>query len=73
MDIYNICPSLSRSSVEFGLRELLKNDEIRKFGAGRATYYIICRKNQSPYISLRKYQIIVFDCIRPFRQHGEIQ
>ena len=39
-DIYNICPSLSRSSVELGLRELLKNDEIRKFGAGRATYYI---------------------------------
>ena len=39
-DIYNICPSLSRSSVELGLRELLKNDEICKFGAGRATYYI---------------------------------
>lgn len=39
-EILNICPTLSRSSVEGGLRELVENGEIQRFGKGRATYYV---------------------------------
>lgn len=39
-EILNICPTLSRSSVEAGLRELIALGEIERFGAGKATYYL---------------------------------
>lgn len=39
-EILNICPTISRSSVESGLRELTANGEIQKFGSGKATYYL---------------------------------
>ena len=39
-EILNICPTISRSSVEAGLRELIANDEIKRFGTGRSTYYV---------------------------------
>ena len=39
-EILNICPTISRSSVEAGLRELIANDEIQRFGTGRSTYYV---------------------------------
>ena len=39
-ELMNICPTLSRSSVEAGLRELLQNGEIRRFGTGRSTFYL---------------------------------
>lgn len=39
-EILNICPTISRSSVEQGLRDLLAGNEIQKFGAGRTTYYL---------------------------------
>lgn len=39
-DILIICPTLSRSSVEAGLRELLATSEIKRFGQGRGTYYL---------------------------------
>ena len=39
-EIMNICPTLSRSSVEAGLRELIQTHEIQRFGTGRATYYV---------------------------------
>jgi len=39
-EILNICPTLSRSSVEASLRELIANGEIQRFGTGRATYYL---------------------------------
>ena len=39
-EIMNICPTISRSSVEASLRELIANGEIQRFGSGRATYYI---------------------------------
>lgn len=39
-EIMNICPTLSRSSVEAGLRELLANREIQRFGTGRSTHYL---------------------------------
>lgn len=39
-EILNICPTISRSSVEAGLRELIANGEIKRFGNGRSTYYL---------------------------------
>lgn len=39
-EILNICPTISRSSVEAGLRELIVQGEIRRFGTGRSTFYI---------------------------------
>ena len=39
-EIMDICPTLSRSSVEAGLRELIRNGEIQKYGAGPSTYYL---------------------------------
>ena len=39
-EILNICPTISRSSVEAGLRELIANGEIQRFGTGRSTFYI---------------------------------
>lgn len=39
-EILNICPTISRSSVEAGLRELIANGEIQRFGKGRGTYYL---------------------------------
>ena len=39
-EILNICPTISRSSVEQGLRDLLAGKEIQKFGMGKATYYL---------------------------------
>ena len=39
-EIMNICPTISRSSVEAGLRELIANGEIQRFGTARATYYL---------------------------------
>lgn len=39
-ELMNICPTLSRSSVEASLRELIASGEIKRFGTGRATYYL---------------------------------
>ena len=39
-EIMNICPTLSRSSVEAGLRELIQKGEIQRFGVGRSTFYL---------------------------------
>ncbi len=39
-EILAICPTLSRSSVEGGLREMTENGEIKRFGKGRGTYYL---------------------------------
>ena len=39
-EILNICPTISRSSVEAGLREMIANGEIQRFGTGRSTYYL---------------------------------
>lgn len=39
-EIMGICPTLSRSSVEAGLRELVAKGEIQRFGAGRSTHYL---------------------------------
>ncbi|MBQ4396173.1 MAG: Fic family protein [Clostridia bacterium] len=39
-EILNICPTISRSSVESGLRELIATGEIQKFGNGKSTYYL---------------------------------
>lgn len=39
-EIMNICPTLSRSSVEAGLRELIAKGEIQRFGTGRSTHYL---------------------------------
>ena len=38
-DIMELCPSLSISSVESGLRKLVEMKELRREGAGRATKY----------------------------------
>ena len=38
-DIRELCPSLSISSVEAGLRELVEAGDIKREGKGRATYY----------------------------------
>ena len=39
-ELMNLCPTLSRSSVEESLRVLIANGEIQRFGSGRATYYL---------------------------------
>ena len=39
-EILNICPTLSRSSVEASLRELIQLGEIQRFGTGRSTFYL---------------------------------
>ena len=39
-EILNICPTISRSSVEAGLREMIENGEIQRFGKGKSTYYL---------------------------------
>ena len=39
-EILNICPTISKSSVEAGLREMIANGEIQRFGKGKATYYL---------------------------------
>lgn len=39
-EIMNICPTISRSSVEAGLRELIAKGEIQRFGTGRSTFYV---------------------------------
>ena len=39
-EILNICPTISRSSVEAGLRELIASGEIQRFGTGKSTYYL---------------------------------
>ena len=39
-DIKELCPSLSVSSIEGALRQLVKNGELERNGAGRSTYYI---------------------------------
>ena len=39
-DIRELCPSLSISSIEGALRELVKNEELKREGAGRSTQYI---------------------------------
>ncbi len=44
MDIANLCPSLSNSSVESSLKKLAKEGVIEKRGASRATYYIKIEK-----------------------------
>ena len=38
-EIYELCPSLSRSSVEGGLRKMVEAGELQKEGNGRATKY----------------------------------
>lgn len=39
-DIHELCPSLSISSIESSLRKLVATGELKREGAGRATYYI---------------------------------
>ena len=39
-DILNLCPTLSHSAVEAGLRELIRTGEIQRFGTGRSTVYL---------------------------------
>lgn len=39
-EILNICPTLSKSSVELALKKLIKQGEIKKYGAGKGTYYL---------------------------------
>ena len=39
-DIRELCPSLSVSSIEGALRKLVANGELKREGAGKATYYI---------------------------------
>ena len=39
-EILNVCPTISRSSVEAGLRELMATGEIQKYGTGRSTCYL---------------------------------
>lgn len=38
-DIRELCPSLSDSSIEGGLRKLVASGELKREGTGRATYY----------------------------------
>lgn len=40
-DIMDMCPNLSRSTVEKALRELISDKYIAKYGNGPATFYII--------------------------------
>lgn len=39
-DILELCPSLSISSIEGALRKMVSGQEIRREGAGKATYYV---------------------------------
>lgn len=39
-DIRELCPSLSVSSVEGALRKLVKNEELKREGSGKGTYYV---------------------------------
>ena len=39
-DILELCPSLSISSIEGSLRKMVSGKEIRREGAGKATYYV---------------------------------
>ncbi len=39
-DIMELCPSLSISSVEGALRKMVSSEEIKRFDAGKHTYYI---------------------------------
>ena len=39
-DIRELCPSLSISSVEGSLRKMVSAGELKRAGAGKATYYI---------------------------------
>lgn len=41
MEIVELCPSLSNSSVEVSLKRLVKDGLIVKRGAGRSTYYVV--------------------------------
>ena len=38
-DIREMCPSLSDSSIEGGLRKLIENSELKKEGKGRSVCY----------------------------------
>ena len=40
-DIMELCPTLSRSSVEKALRELISEGYITKHGNGPSTYYLM--------------------------------
>lgn len=42
-EIRELCPTLSLSSVENSIRELIKSGDIERRGSGRATYYIRLR------------------------------
>lgn len=39
-DIYELCPSISISSVEGGLRKLVASGEIKRIGSGKDTHYV---------------------------------
>jgi Fic family protein len=39
-DIRELCPSLSASSIEGGLRKLVKAGELKREGSGKGTYYV---------------------------------
>lgn len=39
-DIRELCPSLSISSIESGLRKMVATGELRRDGSGKSTYYI---------------------------------
>ena len=39
-ELMSQCPTISRSSVEAALREMIANGEIQKFGSSRSTYYV---------------------------------
>lgn len=38
-DIYELCPSLSTSSIEGSLRKLVESGELKREGVGKSTYY----------------------------------
>lgn len=39
-DVMELCPTISKSSVENGIKKLLKKEKIIKLGSGRSTYYV---------------------------------
>ena len=39
-DIAELCPALSISSVEKAIASLIKGNKVKKFGAGKSTYYV---------------------------------
>ena len=39
-ELLSTCPSLSKSSVETALMELIRRGEVRRFGTGRSTFYV---------------------------------